>query len=246
MLKLCFDSIYEPASTSFSPGFQASRNELKCMSLRRVSPYCSQTVMKPKLKNMPNKAPTPQARCGSYVIFFLQEELSLQVILYSKIRNLKSLLDGIHQGLGRNKRWEMLWPSGKWLWLAGVLCSWKMETPAVHRGNVQLWACRRWELLASLRSSTWFISSLVGKKFWHAFLERLLGLDLLWPDLIEDFAKLIIWDVLWQHWVNKAGWSQIIIYTYTERNIKIALKKNISLSLTYNNLPLVTCHRPQD
>lgn len=107
--ELCFDSIHEPAFTSLSPcsGFQASRHTLKCMSLNGVSPCRSQTVMKSKLKNMLSKAPTPQDKCGSYV-FFLQEELSFQVILYSKMRNLKSLPNGIHQSLGRDKRWELL------------------------------------------------------------------------------------------------------------------------------------------
>lgn len=54
----------------------------------------------------------PPHRLDVEAMYFLQEELSLQVILYFKIRNLKSLLNGIHQGLGRDKRWELLYLQG--------------------------------------------------------------------------------------------------------------------------------------
>lgn len=55
-----------------------------------------------------------------------------------------------------------------------------VEVPVVHRGDVQLCAYGSQEPFVSLTSSMWFISSSVGKKkFCHAFLERLLGPDLL-------------------------------------------------------------------
>ena len=174
---------------------------------------------------MPREAPTPQARCGSYIFF------ARGVVPPSNSLFQKSETSGA------------FWLALSRVWVGSKdrsCCAFKemsvtprdsllplttsVEVPVVHRGNVHLCAYGSQEPFSSLRSSMWFISSSVGKKkFWHAFLERLQGPDLLWPDLIEDFAKLITCDVLWQHWVNKAGWSQIIIYTCTEWNIKIAL-----------------------
>lgn len=71
-------------------------------------------------------------------------------------------------------------PSRGWLWLPGILSSWKMEIPVVHRGNVQLWAYGRWELLPSLRSSMWFISSSAGKKVLACLAGKVAGS---WPPL---------------------------------------------------------------
>lgn len=68
--KLCPDSIHERASTFSSPpsGSQASRNKKpKCVGLNWVSLCCSQTVRKSRLQDMPREAPTPQARCRSYI-----------------------------------------------------------------------------------------------------------------------------------------------------------------------------------
>lgn len=103
----CFDSIHEPASTSFSPcsGFQASRNKLKHMSLNEVSPWCSQTVMKSKLKNMPRKELTPQARCGSCVFFARGVVPPSNSLLQNQKHQVPS---GWHKDLGRDKRWELL------------------------------------------------------------------------------------------------------------------------------------------
>lgn len=148
------------------------------MSLNGVSPWCSQTVMKSKVKHMPRKELTPQAGCGSCVFFARGVVPPSNSLLQNQKHQVPS---GWHpQGFGQGQKMGAAVPSGGWLWLPGTLCSWKMEIPVVHRGNVQLWEYGRWDLLASLRSSTWFISSSVGKKILACLCGKVAGP---WPPL---------------------------------------------------------------
>lgn len=210
-------------------GSQAFRNKKpKHIGLNGVLLCCSQTVRKSRLRNMPREAPTPQARCESY-IFFTRAVVPLSNSLFQKPETSGAFWLPLSRVWAESKdgscctlREMPATPRGP---LLPLMTS--VEVPVAHRGKVQCCPYGSQEPFSSSRCRMWFISSSEGKKeFWCAFLERLLGPDLLWPDLIEDFAEPITWDVLWQQ--SEQSWliANYHLHVHRMKHKNSSFKKN--------------------